>query len=360
MQPAPLPANEAERLESLRSYDILDTVAEQAYDDLTHLAAAICGTPIALVSFIDGKRQWFKSRIGLDAAETSRDLAFCAHAILDPPTLFVVPDATQDQRFHDNPLVTGDPSIRFYAGAPLIAPSGDALGTLCVIDRVPRELSPQQQDALQRLSRQAVVHLELRKAARRLREDRNEMQRYQIRLEEYQAKLERINAQLETQSVTDSLTGLYNRRAFAQQLGQSIAHAERSGEPLSLVMIDIDHFKSLNDTFGHLAGDEVIRQLGDVIRATARTGDIAARYGGEEMAVILPGSDRDAATVLAERLRRAVEATPWARRAITVSVGATTCTTGKTGATEIVSQADKALYRAKHLGRNRVVHYYDM
>lgn len=160
--PAPLPQNEAERLAALHSYAILDTDAEYAFDDIAQVAAALCHAPIALVSLIDEARQWFKCRIGIDISETPRDMAFCAHAILEVDVL-VVPDVCLDARFADNPLVTGWPHIRFYAGVPLITPDGYALGTLCVIARQPRELSEVQIQALQTLARQVVTQLELRR-----------------------------------------------------------------------------------------------------------------------------------------------------------------------------------------------------
>jgi PAS domain S-box-containing protein len=160
---APLPENEAARLESLRRYAILDTLPEQEFDDLSRLAALICGTPIALVSLVDENRQWFKSKVGIEDSETPRDIAFCAHAI-NASSVMVVPDALADERFRSNPLVTGDPNVRFYAGAPLLTPEGYALGTLCVVDRVPRELSPDQLEALKALSRLVVNELELRRS----------------------------------------------------------------------------------------------------------------------------------------------------------------------------------------------------
>lgn len=163
MPTAPIPSNEAERLAALRAYDILDTLPEKAFDDLTRIAGHICQTPVVLVSLVDGQRQWFKSRIGMEDTETSREVSFCAHAILDQHHVLTVLDATTDPRFADNPLVTGDFHLRFYAGAPLVSSTGHAVGALCVIDHVSRQFSDAQRDALEVLGRQIVAQMELRR-----------------------------------------------------------------------------------------------------------------------------------------------------------------------------------------------------
>jgi GAF domain-containing protein len=163
MLKAPLPSNERDRLRTLELYNVLDTGSEKTLDDLTQLAGDICETPIALISLVDKDRQWFKSKVGLDARETARDVSFCGHAILDDK-LFVVDDATCDSRFADNPFVLEAPKVRFYAGAPLTVADGHALGTLCVIDSKPRHLSDFQRNALETLRAAVVTQLELRRA----------------------------------------------------------------------------------------------------------------------------------------------------------------------------------------------------
>ena len=195
MTATPVPKNEAKRLSVLWQYEVLDTVPEEVFDELTELAAHICEAPIALITLIEEKRQWFKSRFGISASETSRDVSFCAHAILQPQ-LFIVPDATKDRRFADNPLVTSDPKIRFYAGAPLITPDGHALGTLCVIDIVPRQLRPDQKKTLGILARHVTTQLELRRRSRELARARQEEKTAKSQLHAARTELVKVRREL--------------------------------------------------------------------------------------------------------------------------------------------------------------------
>ncbi len=354
MTPAEHPKNEADRLAELSSFDVLDTLPEQAYDDITLLASQICGTPIALMTLIDRDRQWFKSKVGTDLDESSRDVAFCAHAILSPFDVFVVEDLSADARFADNPFVTGPEAARFYAGVPLTTTSGNALGALCVIDREPRKLTIEQAAALRALSRQVIAQLELRRSIALLEAAAIERTRHQEQLENYQRELEANLSVTAEQSITDPLTGLRNRRAFFSRLNEEVDRSNRLGSTFSVAMIDVDQFKSFNDAFGHAAGDVALQEMADIISHESRSTDLVARYGGEEFVVILTGADLDAAMALGDRIRRSVETTDWKHRPLTVSVGVAS-TGGSVDADELVQLADAAMYRAKAAGRNMTV-----
>ena len=233
-----------------------------------------------------------------------------------------------DARFATNPLVTSAPDIRFYAGAPLITPGGHAIGTLCVIDRVPRDLTAAQRDALTALSRQVVAQLELHCHV----------------------------ARLETLATTDALTDLKNVRAFRENLQTCFADSRRYQTPLSLVTLDADNFKAYNDSYGHPAGDEVLKQIARVLQENSRASDVAARCGGEEFAVMLPNTGREEALRIAERIRGAIARAEWPGRAMTASLGVTTRHDLMRNEAAFLAAADRALYASKRLGKDRVTH----
>ncbi len=193
----PIPKNESKRLSVLWQYDILDTVPEEVFDELAELASHICEAPIAFITLVDEKRQWFKARVGTSMKETTRDISFCAHAILQDE-LFIVADASKDPRFKKNPMVVGQPKIRFYAGAPLKSPDGYALGTLCVVDSKPRILRDEQKQSLRILARHVETQLELRRHAKELAEAREHGDRQNAELARAKVEVAKLRGQLAT------------------------------------------------------------------------------------------------------------------------------------------------------------------
>lgn len=458
--------NEKERIAALRRYSVLDTPPERAYDDIVQLAKFVCDVPIALISLVDENRQWFKAKIGLDVCETARNISFCTHALENPGKAFIVSDAMQDERFANNPLVCSAPHIRFYAGIPLVDSDSMVLGTLCVIDHVPRVLSADQLSSLHSLASQIITRIEMAYRVRQLEDSeirflkfmdcspaiafvKDEKGRYiyvnetfltrfglemkdvlgkddfqlmpyaaarttrahdlkvltsqqtvslveaiaendsdptsywqvhkfplhgqgliggvatditalkhyekklvasQAALEASKRELQESLARLEILSTTDALTGLKNRRAINADLENEWAYAARYGTPLSVLMMDLDHFKRVNDTLGHQGGDELLKAVAEILTRHNRTNDSAARFGGEEFIAVLPNTDERGARNLAERIRLEVESIG----VTTISIGVAARGALMNTPEDLVKAADNALYRAKRKGRNRV------
>ena len=327
-RPPPRPADDAARLAVLRSYGVLDTDPEQEYDDLVALAAAVCGTTTAAITLVDEDRQWFKARLGIDVPETSRDVSFCAHALLEPDQLLEVPDATADERFAANPLVTAEGGIRFYAGTPLVAMDDQPLGALCVVDDRPRRLTDEQRTALEALGRQVVAQLELRRTLR------------DVALSE---------ARYRHLSEHDALTGLVNRGTFHARL------AALAGRPVGLCFLDLDGFKQVNDEHGHEAGDAVLRHVADALREVCGEKAEPARLGGDEFVVLCPGAGLGTLRRLAARIEAAVRRPVTVRPGTTVTVGTSAgwAAGDASDADELVRRADRAMYDAKAARRRR-------
>jgi len=349
MQHAEIPADDAERLATLRRYGILDTPAESSYDDLLSIATAICGAPMGTVSLVDAQRQWFKARVGVDAQQTPRDIAFCSHTILDPNRVFEVTDAKADARFSDSPLVTGDPNIRFYAGAPLVASDGHAVGALCVMDTQPHQLSDSQRTALEALSRQVVALMELRAANAELKHHLGEREWYERELDARAAALREDRSAQSTQARTDELTGLANRRGF----GEAMRKALSTNTPFAFAIVDVDRFKEINDGWGHPYGDRVLVAVAAALRDAVDGSIVIGRIGGEEFGLLLTGCNATLAKATAEGVRAQIGALAM-DVPLTASVGITVRREGD-DASDLYARADAALYEAKRLGRDRVV-----
>ncbi|MFD1331168.1 GGDEF domain-containing protein [Methylopila musalis] len=313
------PEREDLRLAALRSYDLLDTPQEEAFDRLTRLGQRLFDTPIVLISLIDRDRQWFKSRWGFEARETPRAPAFCDLAIRKADPL-VVPDATRDARFAENPFVLGAPHIRFYAGAPLRTAEGFALGALCVIDTKPRAFGARDVGALRDLAGVVMNTFDLRR-----------------------------------QVATDALTGVLSRRAFREEARSGLEAAKRLGAPFSLVTFDLDRFKAVNDTHGHMTGDQVLRRAAAACHGELRAGDPLGRLGGEEFAVALPVAAAEALEV-AKRLQAVIAAQVFDGAEgpfqVTASFGVASWPDAGASLDDLMAAADVALYAAKGQGRD--------
>ncbi|MEM6449330.1 MAG: EAL domain-containing protein [Cyanobacteria bacterium P01_D01_bin.105] len=362
------PAHETLRLSKLQDYDILDTPAEAAYDDIAELAAHICEAPTALVSLIDANRQWFKARIGLDATESPRNVAFCAHTIGQDGVL-IVEDTHHSVRFKDNPLVTGEPHIRFYAGAPLVTPDGYALGSLCVIDYVPRKINLHQRQALQILSRQVIAQMELARQREQLKRMNAGLERRVSertarltaalqKLLVTQNKLQRREVALRHSALHDPLTGLPNGNYFAQRLAQAIQLANRQPSHLyAVLVIDLDDFKLVNETLGAEVGDRFLKHIAQQIKQMLRKSDLVARLGGDEFAVLLDDiSHEDQAITAVERLQTQLKQPFEINHEpvfVGASIGMTFSTQGYRQPEAALRDADVAMHHAKRQTKQR-------
>jgi diguanylate cyclase (GGDEF)-like protein len=318
----PVPADEDQRLRELERYGILNADSDEHFDRILDLTAAIFQTPIVAISLVEADRQWFLAKLGLSVSETPREMALCAHAIVHDEVM-VVPDARADERFRSNPLVFGDPHIRFYAGAPLQTPEGHNLGTLCVIDREPRDLGPEQRELLHRLAQLAMRELELRRLAHLC-----------------------------------PITGLPTLHTFLSIGEREFERARRDQHPLSLLLFDLDNLRLINNRWGHLAGDQVLTDVVQLARTFLQEQDFAARLGDGEFALLLVGIDGEQAMGLAEGLRTAVAHLPGVHTHsdfhLHISGGLTVLSASDLGFNDLIQRAERALALAKGNGRNQI------
>ena len=323
MTRCPIPENESQRLRAVRSYEILDTPPEVDFDTLTRVATQALGTPAGVIGLMDADRLWFKSQLGLGVPQLDRQIAFCAHALMKPGEALIVEDLQQDPRFRNNPLVTQEPHLRFYAGAPLIDRDGYALGTIAVVDIEPRKISDTHIELLGDLSTLVITALENRQRAN-------------------------ILSQL---AMTDHLTGLPNRAQFERTLISEMAHARRTGESFNVLFMDLDDFKVINDTYGHSSGDEVLCEIARRMEGIVRAEDLLARFGGDEFGIFMRQSDNVTSELIAARIKDEVRKPITLSSGMHVTVGISIGISAYTDAVEsvalLLALADQELYKAK-------------
>ena len=320
----PIPVDEELRLRDLERHAVIGTASDRHFERLVDMAASLFHTPIVAISLVEAERQWFLASRGLDGVcETPRSSAFCAHAIAAEGVM-VVPDACQDERFRSNPLVVGEPGIRFYAGAPLHSPDGHNLGTICVIDTQPRPpLEPIEQQQLQWLAELVMRELELRRL--------------------------RLHC---------PITGLAIRRAFLTIGEQEYLRARAEHHPLALLCFDIDDFRRINHRWGHRAGDGVLKDFAKLVGNFKREQDYAGRLGDGEFGLLLINTSVDQATAVAESLRAATAHLPGVHShsdvTLHISGGLTALAPSDRSFDDLLQRADRALQLAKGNGRNQI------
>ncbi len=471
------PAGACAPPQTLDSLDLMNVLREPEFQELTLLASQMCGTPISLITLLDPEKQWITSSVGTDLQETSREVAFCSHAI-KTPNVYVIENAAEHPLFAQIPLVTGGPEIRFYAGIPLTPPDGTPFGTLCVIDTKARQMSEAERTSLAIIGRQVQTRLELRAQNLKLQrsselnlrltqslEESNDLflafmdhsplpayikdaggamvfynrqmaDHFAVSTEDWLGKLDdeiwpeamaeqfrendravlesghpqelsevspgqhdgrtywrsykfpfrnrrgelmlagmsvdvsdavmrekelaEINRRLELLAATDALTGLANRRVFEAKAQAAFSHACDRSDALSLMVIDLDDFKRRNDHLGHAAGDEALRLVGGLLASVAGEGSLAARIGGEEFALILPGLEGGAVRELGNKLRTAFRGLEAGAMPLTASIGIASYDGLAKDWQRLLARADDAMYDAKRSGKDRVVMHEDV
>ncbi|MFZ4729319.1 MAG: sensor domain-containing diguanylate cyclase [Pseudanabaena sp.] len=316
------PKNEDIRVAALLSLDILDTEPEERFDRLTRIAKRLFKVPIALVSFVDINRQWFKSCQGLEVKEMPRDISFCGHAILGDD-IFIISDTLLDDRFYDNPLVINEPRIRFYAGIPLVISNEIRVGTLCLIDREPRILSEEDKELLRDLGQMAVQDLTL--------------------------------VQLAT---IDELTQISNRRGFSALALHALSLCKRMNKPASLFFFDLDFFKEINDRFGHAEGDIALINFSKILKDVFRESDVVGRLGGDEFVALLTNANQAETSLILHRLKKVLEDFNTQNKSrgyeITYSVGVVAFDSNRhQSINDLLAEGDRLMYEHKRNKRTK-------
>ncbi|HSM11481.1 MAG TPA: sensor domain-containing diguanylate cyclase [Lysobacter sp.] len=335
-------------------YGVVDASPELVYDDIALLAAMLCDTPASAIWLLDRRRPWTKAQFGEDYLQCPRASAISSLALDTPMQMLVIEDVARDPRLRAMAVRIDQTPLRFFAGVPLLSHDGYPLGILCVMDMKPRQLTAKQCEGLQALARQIQHLFELRRLGLEQERRLSEGEASSLQLEQARAELEQRHQNLQRTAERDQLTGLLNRTALAQLRENPRAMLKLESAPYSLALLDVDHFKQVNDRHGHLLGDRALRVVAEAVTASIRAGDVAVRYGGEEFLIVLPGTDLTAAFEVAHRIRERVAASslPFP---LTVSAGIAAGDPQRDRPEQVFDRADQALSQAKASGRDRVI-----
>lgn len=342
MEIAPKPEKEAERIKAIQELGILDTPISPIFERITRITKQIFDVPIVAISIIDTERQWFKSTQGMNVCQNDLNSSFCAHAILQND-IFIIPDSLNDKRFADNPCVTSEPFVRFYAGCPIGTEDGYNLGTLCIIDSKPREFTDQQLQSLKDMAALA----------------QDELQKYHQKHTQLEVIKELDIAK--RAKLLDSLTGVWNRAGSELNLQEHIALAKQNNYSLIVGIYDIDDFKHVNDTYGHSVGDCVIREICKSIVLNLHEDDVVGRWGGEEFVIIAKVNDKIDNVLERVNLAQSAissEAMNIDDKKIDVSITmgiAIVNPEDQISSKDVINRADTALYQGKRTGKNKTI-----
>lgn len=344
--PSLIPDNEKDRLDSLASYEILDTRPEQEYNDLVEFAAEIFKVPLASISLVDSDRVWFKAQKGYGVDQVPRDFTFCSQAILGSKPLLIQNTRAEAENAKTG-IVTNAPYIHFYMGVPLISEDGYCIGTLSVANTEPLKPGKFQKQALVHIAQCCCTLLELRRA-------RLQLENQQKLTDGYREQITAMNAEIANLSRTDTLTGLWNHKSLVYELGKELSRSRRTGSTFALLKLNLDKFSQINDKHGRNYADESLRSVGNLLKDATRDTDVCSRFGGDEFMILMPNTDRAKANLVANRIKTSLRNMDGLFEPVTASIGVAVVLAAQASVDDILDLANKSMLNAKQQGGNTI------
>ncbi len=344
--PSLIPDNEKDRLDSLASYEILDTRPEQEYNDLLEFAAEIFKAPMASISLVDSDRVWFKAHVGYEVDQMPRDFTFCSLTILGSKPL-LIQNTRADASNAKMGIVTNAPYVRSYMGIPLISEDGQCIGALSVANTETMKPSKFQKQALAQLANNCMTLLELRRT-------RMQLENQEKLTEGYREQIAAMNAEVANLSRMDELTGLWNKKSLTYELGKELSRSRRTGSTFALLKLNLDNFSKVNDKHGRDYADESLRSLGNLLKDATRDTDVCSRFGGDEFMILMPNTDRAKANLVANRIKTNLRNMNGLFEPLTASIGVAVVLAAQASADDILNLANTSMQNAKQMGGNSI------